>query len=284
MCRPNMSIEIVHVDERFYPDQNYISDEEYIDICSFVSAKNCYNDVNLRIIERGNCFGMNENDNIHISNENLPPKGDEEYPYDEIRTANNYENKNSGQVMTREINDIEKRDECNNQRNDEYEYNTMLLTENRGKLVSFGSVTVRYFPVTLGEHPGCNGAPVRLGKKCTLEITFPFVEDHETSKGNIYKRNVKELRLSSSERKKILRKVAKCSKEEIRQRIQEMKVIKAQRDESLRLYRRHSIQHMLYSPARKIKKITGVLQNLNMNNKITPCKKGKNEISQHCWI
>mmetsp|Transcript_4432 Transcript_4432/g.4893 ORF Transcript_4432/g.4893 Transcript_4432/m.4893 type:complete len:201 (+) Transcript_4432:77-679(+) len=133
------------------------------------------------------------------------------------------------------------------------------------KKVSFGYVAIRLYPVMMGDNPACErGVPITIGETCIQEVVYRHVDCHHYHRGE--RRIGTQLRLSSSRRRNILMREAKCSKQDIAKRIIEVRTIQDEREESIRLYRWNGLKFILESSIQKLK----VMSN-SSTKKITNC-------------
>lgn len=141
--------------------------------------------------------------------------------------------------------------------------------DEKSKKVSFGYVAIRFYPVMLGDNPACErGVPITIGETCIQEVVYRHVDCHHYYCGE--RRIGTQLRLSSSKRRKILMREAKCSKEDIAKRIKEVKIIQDEREESIRLYRWNGLKFILESPMRKFKELSNSSIKKNVKCYLTP--------------
>jgi len=133
------------------------------------------------------------------------------------------------------------------------------------KKVSFGYVAIRFYPVMLGDNPACErGVPITIGGMYIREMVYRNVDCHHYHRGEHGIGT--QLRLSSSRRRNILMREAKCSKQDIAKRIIEVRTIQDEREESIRLYRWNGLKFILESSIQKLK----VMSN-SSTKKITNC-------------
>lgn len=130
-----------------------------------------------------------------------------------------------------------------------------LHDDKRKKKVSFGYVAIRYYPITLGNNPACEkGAPITIGETYIQEVLYRHVDCHH----NYYseRRVGNQLRLKPSIRRKLLKSGANFTEEDIAKSIMEIRTIQAEREESIKLYRRNEVKFFLESPIRKLRDIS----------------------------
>jgi hypothetical protein len=95
--------------------------------------------------------------------------------------------------------------------------------------VSFDSVGIREFPVTLGDNPTAVGPPVQLDYSTTKHTKTINLDHYERERKRKPRRNMRELRMTTRQRHVILREERNLPQEEINKAVWHAKVVRLQR-------------------------------------------------------
>mmetsp|Transcript_29175 Transcript_29175/g.86377 ORF Transcript_29175/g.86377 Transcript_29175/m.86377 type:complete len:793 (+) Transcript_29175:461-2839(+) len=128
------------------------------------------------------------------------------------------------------------------------------------RCVSFSHVSMRKYPMILGDHPVCSsGPPVTMAWRYQAEAPIG-VDEYESRRPQ--RRKVWELILSSGHRKKVLTKEAGHTEWEIREAVRTVKEIKRQRQKSVRNLPFVRIQEAIQATERRFRRL-GINKNRN---------------------
>uniref|UniRef100_A0A7S4ISU6 Uncharacterized protein n=1 Tax=Odontella aurita TaxID=265563 RepID=A0A7S4ISU6_9STRA len=123
------------------------------------------------------------------------------------------------------------------------------------KRVSFGRLSVRKYPIVLGDHPECScGPPVTLG--WTYRQFSPVgLDEYETRRATVRRRNQNEMLLPYLKRREILTRRSGHTEAEMMEATREAERVRKQRRKTVRTLRFQRVEEVAEATARGLRKL-----------------------------